>query len=106
MAKGSLPDMDELMEMGIIAAGGAVAGAGAYFFNSYASATNAKTGNPNISFIANNAYITGFALAGLGFVLAQFMGKNEMLEQFGFGMLAGGLAEGLVELLIKYNVKA
>jgi len=106
MAKGSLPDMDELMEMGIIATGGAVAGAGAYFFNSYASATDAKTGKPNISFIANNAYITGFGLAGLGFVLAQFMGKNKMVESLGFGMLAGGLAEGLVELLIKYNVKA
>ncbi|MCW1300613.1 MAG: hypothetical protein OH363_04925 [Candidatus Parvarchaeota archaeon] len=106
MAKGTLPSKDELMEMGIISAGAALSGAGAYYLNAYAADTNSKTGKQNIAFLANYPYIAGFGIAAVGFVIAQFLGKNQMIENFGFGMLAGGIAEGVVELMLKYNVKA
>ncbi|MCL5033259.1 MAG: hypothetical protein M1542_08455 [Thermotogae bacterium] len=105
MAKGTLPSISELMEMGILAAGGALAGAGAYYLNTYAATPN-SAGNPNISFLANYPYVSGFGIAALGFVLAQFLGKNEMVEELGFGMLAGGVAAGIVDLMMTYKVKA
>ncbi len=110
MAKGTLPSTDELMEMGIIAAGGAAAGAAAYYLNTYAGTTHTAadgTTKPNIEFLAEYPYVAGFGLAAVGFAVAQFLGgKNDMLEQFGFGMLAGGIASGVVELMMKYRVKA
>jgi len=81
----------------VVLAGGAIAGFGNYELNTYAEKINTKTGKANIEFLAKNPYITGFAFALLGFGMMYV--KNDMVKQLGLGMLAGGAAAGIAELM-------
>lgn len=83
----------------VVLAGGAIAGVATFELNKYAEKINSTTGKPNIDFLAKSPYITGLAFALLGFGLMYV--KNDVVKQLGLGMLAGGAAEAVAELVNK-----